>query len=40
LPTADFVSISGIGHAMVHAETVLPYINAFHQRFADKSLES
>lgn len=33
LPLADFVSIAGIGHAMVHAQTILPYVHAFHERF-------
>jgi pimeloyl-ACP methyl ester carboxylesterase len=37
LPTADFVSVSGIGHAMVHAETIGPYVSAFHQRFGTAS---
>ena len=34
LPVADFVSIDGIGHAMVHARVILPYVNAFYERFA------
>lgn len=33
LPLADFVSIAGIGHAMVHARTVLPYVRGFYERF-------
>jgi pimeloyl-ACP methyl ester carboxylesterase len=33
LPVADFVSIGGIGHAMVHAQTILPYVRAFYERF-------
>ena len=34
LPVADFVSVGGIGHAMVHAQTILPYVRAFYERFA------
>lgn len=33
LPIADFVSVGGIGHAMVHAHTILPYAFAFFERF-------
>jgi pimeloyl-ACP methyl ester carboxylesterase len=33
LPVADFVSIAGIGHAMVNAQIILPYIRAFFERF-------
>jgi pimeloyl-ACP methyl ester carboxylesterase len=33
LPVADFVSIAGIGHAMVNAGIILPYVYAFFQRF-------
>jgi pimeloyl-ACP methyl ester carboxylesterase len=31
--TADFVSVGGIAHAMVHAKTILPYVFAFFERF-------
>lgn len=34
LPNADFVSVGGIGHAMVHADTILPYVRAFLERHA------
>ncbi len=33
VPTADFVSVGGIGHAMVHAQVILPYVDAFFERF-------
>lgn len=33
LPVADFVSVGGFGHAMVHAQTILPYVRAFLERF-------
>ncbi len=33
LPVADFVSITGIGHAMVNAQIILPYVRAFYERF-------
>lgn len=33
LPAGDFVSVAGIGHAMVHARHILPYVRAFYERF-------
>jgi pimeloyl-ACP methyl ester carboxylesterase len=33
LPVADFVSVAGITHAMVHAQIILPYVRAFYERF-------
>ena len=33
LANADFVAMSGFGHTMVHAQTILPYVRAFHERF-------
>ena len=33
LAIADFVSLGGIAHAMVHAHTILPYFRAFLERF-------
>jgi pimeloyl-ACP methyl ester carboxylesterase len=33
LAIADFVSVGGIGHAIVHAQTILPYVRAFYERF-------
>jgi pimeloyl-ACP methyl ester carboxylesterase len=32
LPNADFVSVGNIGHSMVHAQTILPYVRAFLER--------
>lgn len=33
LPVADFVLVGNTGHAMVHAQSILPYVRAFHERF-------
>jgi pimeloyl-ACP methyl ester carboxylesterase len=33
VPTADFVSVGGVAHAMAPAKTILPYVNAFFERF-------
>lgn len=33
LPLADFVSVAGLRHSMVHAKIILPYVSAFFERF-------